>query len=122
MGRFEKYAHQGTCDVCGKKTDVIVCASAFGAISFAYCRDCFDNYLEPYNAMVAYISCAGRFPDEINEQYQKLCRHILNGLGISEEKFIEDVNKAIADYEDYYKSLGGGFYDEKDDFCEQGVK
>lgn len=108
MSRFEKYAHAGTCDVCGKKTDVIVCASVFGPISYAYCRDCFDNYLEPYHAMVAYISCAGYFPDEINEEYQKLCRHILNGLGILEEKFIEDVKKAVEDEIAYYESLVEG--------------
>lgn len=94
MNRFEKYARPGTCDVCGKKTDVVVCCSAFGAISYTYCKDCFDNGLEPYDAMVSYIGCAGFFPDDINMTYQKLCRDILKGLNISEEKFIEDVKKA----------------------------
>lgn len=98
MGKFEKYAFPGTCSVCGKNTDVVVCASAFGATSYAYCERCLSNDFEPYDAMVDYISCAGLFPDDINPQYQKLCRHILNGLGISEEKFIEDVKRANRDY------------------------
>lgn len=111
MGRFEKYASPGTCAVCGKKTDVIVCCSAFGAMSFAYCKDCWDNQLEPYSAMVSYISCAGYFPDDINEEYQALCRHILNGLGVSEEKFIEDVKKENEEidtmYAEYEKMMHG---------------
>jgi hypothetical protein len=115
--RFEEYARPGVCAVCGKEADVIVCTSPFGATSYAYCKNCFDNYLEPYYAMVDYISCAGVFPDDINEEYRQLCRHNLKGLGISEEKFIEDVKKAINDYSEYYASLDGDFYDEKDDFC-----
>ena len=97
MGKFEKYSFQGTCSVCGKQTDVVVCASAFGATTYAYCEHCLSNDLEPYDAMVTYISCAGIFPDDINEPYQNLCRHILEGLGISEEKFIEDVKRASDD-------------------------
>ena len=98
MEKFEEYSHPGTCSVCGKSTDVVVCASAFGATTYAYCEECLSNDLEPYSAMVDYISCAGLFPDDINEQYQNLCRHILNCLGISEEKFIEDVKRASDDF------------------------
>lgn len=116
MGRFEKYAHPGTCAVCGRESDVVVCCSIFGATSYAYCKDCFDNYLEPYNAMVAYISCAGVFPDDINEEYQRMCRHILNGLGISEEKFIEDVKKMHDDIAELDRELEEFYYDGKDDF------
>lgn len=102
---FKDYKLPGTCDVCGKETDVVVCASTMGAISFAYCEDCFNKQLEPYWAMVSYISCAGKFPDDINEGYQKHCRNILKELNISEQQFINDVNKSInelkmyADYE-----------------------
>lgn len=102
MGKFEKYSFPGTCSVCGKSTDVVVCASAFGATSYAYCKDCLSKGLEPYYAMVDYISCAGSFPDDINEAYQRLCRHILKGLGISEEKFIEDVKKANEEMDALY--------------------
>ena len=106
MSDFKKVSHKGVCAVCGKETDVVVCASAFGATSYAYCEHCCSNYLEPYDAMVAYIGCAGYFPDDINEQYQKLCRHILNGLGISEEKFIEDVKKENDDFYEFAKEQG----------------
>lgn len=106
MGEFKKYAFPGTCNVCGKNTDVVVCASAFGATSYAYCEHCLSNDLEPYDAMVDYIGCAGLFPDDINEPYQKLCRHILKGLGISEEKFIEDVKKASDDFYEFAQEQG----------------
>ena len=92
----------GKCAVCGKESEVEVCCSAFGAVSYAYCNYCLVNHLEPYGAMVADISCAGRFPDDINQQYQDLCRHILKELGISEEKFIADVEKSIKDMDDYF--------------------
>lgn len=108
MGNFANMSHPGICAVCGKKTDVVVAASAFGATSYAYCKDCFGNYLEPYHAMVDYISCAGLFPDDINETYQVMCREILKGLGISEEKFIEDVKKAVEDEVAYYESFDEG--------------
>ena len=67
--------------------------------------------------MVNYISCAGLFPEDINEEYQALCRHILKGLGISEEKFIEDVDVARSDYMDFCDMIEETYYDEKDDFC-----
>ena len=106
MSDFKSMSHKGVCNVCGKETDVVVCASAFGATSYAYCEHCCSNYLEPYDAMVSYIGCAGYFPDDINEQYQKLCRHILQGLGISEEKFIEDVKKENDDFYEFAKEQG----------------
>lgn len=90
------------CSVCGKDvTDKssIVCCGQFGAVTNRYCVDCANNWLEPYGQMVSYIACAGHFPDEINETYQKIVRHNLDGLHISEEQFIEDVNRAIVDME-----------------------
>lgn len=89
----------GKCDVCGKKGRISVCASRMGAISFGYCDTCLEDDLEPYWAMVAYISCAGRFPEDINDRYQGLVRRILKGLSISEEQFIKDVSKSIQDLE-----------------------
>ena len=117
MNDFKSYFRPGTCDVCGKQTDVIVCCSAFGAISYAYCEHCFNNRLEPYYAMVDYISCAGLFPEDINEEYQALCRHIIKELGISEEKFIADVDAARSDYMDFCDMREETYYDEENDFC-----
>jgi hypothetical protein len=96
----------GKCDVCGKDDIIYVCASSMGAVSFGYCKECLQKGLEPYGAMVAYISCAGRFPEDINEEYQKHVRHILKELGISEEKFINDVNKSIKEMDEYYRNNG----------------
>ena len=90
------------CDVCQKDVtgeDSNVHCSVFGAISFRYCKDCDSKMLEPYWAMVSYIANAGRFPDDINNSYQKIVRNILKGLGKSEEEFISDVNKEIDFYE-----------------------
>ena len=96
------------CDVCNKEVEKIyVRASAFGAISYAYCDECFEKGLEPYDGMVDYIACAGRFPEDINKEYQTHIRQILAGLGFTEAKFIEDVNTAIKEFEEYPK-LGLG--------------
>lgn len=83
------------CDVCGKESEVFVASSAYGAISFAYCEDCLQSGREPYWAVVSYISCAGHFPDDINEEYQKDVRRQLMLHGISEEQFIQDVEEEI---------------------------
>ena len=85
------------CDVCGRETKTYVAASAFGAMSFAYCKECLEKGAEPYSAMVSYIACAGHFPEDINPQYQAYCRHVLAALDISEEQFIKDVKQAIQD-------------------------
>ena len=99
---FEDYKLPGKCDVCGKETDIVVCASSMGPISYGYCKECLNKSLEPYSAMVAYISCAGRFPDDINEYYQRHCRNILKGLNVSEEQFIKDVDEAIKEMHEYF--------------------
>lgn len=83
------------CDVCGALGEMHVCASSMGPITLGYCDTCFKRGLEPYNIMVAYISCAGRFPEDINDQYAKHVRRILGELNISEDQFIADVNKSI---------------------------
>jgi hypothetical protein len=95
----------GKCDVCGKETEINVCASTMGPISLGYCKDCLVAGLEPYDIMVAYISCAGKFPEDINEQYQKHVRNILKGLNVSEEQFIEDVNKSIEEFDKMYDEM-----------------
>lgn len=52
MPTFEDIARPGECDVCGKKTDVVVVCSAMGPVSLAYCNDCYNRNLEPYSLMV----------------------------------------------------------------------
>ena len=99
---FRDFCNQGKCDVCGTLGEVIVCGSSMGAVSFAYCERCFDYNAEPYLAMVAYISCAGHFPEDINEDYQKIVRNSLVCLGKTEEQFIEDVEECILDIEKHF--------------------
>jgi hypothetical protein len=82
------------CDVCGKPAQVVA-ASAYGAISYAFCKECLTNGLEPYGGVVTYIACAGRFPEEINETYRADVRRMLPLWGKSEEEFIHDVDEMI---------------------------
>ena len=86
------------CDACGKDGEVFVAGSAYGPISFAYCDKCLLNGREPYDAVVAYIACAGHFPEDINELYQDSVRRQLKLHGVSEEQFIKDVEECIEDY------------------------
>ena len=98
MIALQKMFHS-SCDVCGKVTeDVVVCSSSFGPFSMALCKDCLAQGKEPYSVIVGYIAMAGRFPEAINEEYQKEVRRQLTLHGISEEQFIADVNKAIEDF------------------------
>lgn len=65
--KFAKYARKGTCEVCGKETDVVVVASSLGPVSNAICRDCFDKELEPVGNIAGYLTSCG-----INS-YERLC-------------------------------------------------
>lgn len=96
--------HKNTCDICGKKdVQCVVCASSFvGPFSFAYCVECFNDRKEPYGAMVNYIACAGRFPDDINETYRAEVKRQLLLHNVSEEKFIKDVDEAIKEMNEIY--------------------
>ena len=91
---------QGKCDVCGIETDIYVCASSMGALSLGYCKDCLREGLEPYEIMVSYIACAGHYPKDINEDYQRYVRHILVGLNKTEDQFIKDVEKCIGEMQE----------------------
>lgn len=97
---FEEHCSIGNCDVCGKSGQVVVCCSTMGAISLAYCKDCFENGIEPYSMMVSYISGSGHFPEDINEKYRKIVRNSLIRLSKTEEEFIKDV-----DYEQLMEEL-----------------
>lgn len=92
---FDRICFKGVCDVCGKETQVVTCASNYGPVSFAYCKNCLSERLEPYSALVAYISCAGHFPNEISQPFVLDVKRILGKLKISESTFIHDVDKAI---------------------------
>lgn len=92
MSLFKDISIRGRCHVCGKETDVAVFASTISACSFAYCEDCAAHGYEPYGEMVAYISCVGRWPDDVNEMYQGLIRRNLKFHNKTEEEFAHDVD------------------------------
>lgn len=94
------------CDVCGSTDGVEVFASTMGPVSLAYCAECQKKRLEPYEYMVAYISCAGNFPEDINEAYVDHVRRILKELDISEEKFIADCKKSEEEFNSLMDSMG----------------
>ena len=89
--------HSGQCDVCNSEAIVTVCSSLFGATSYAYCQDCFDMSKEPYQAIVDYIASAGRWPEDINETYQREVRRQLRLHSKQEEIFKFAVDSAIAE-------------------------
>ena len=105
MSKFEEMSYKGKCDVCGKETYVVVCASSMGAISYSYCNDCLTKGLEPYGGMVAYISCAGSYPEDINRKYVEYIRRVLKELGRSEEEFIIDINKANEEFNQWCRDM-----------------
>lgn len=98
MSKFDEMSFDGKCDVCGKETRVVVCASSMGSISYTYCEDCLRKGLEPYSSMVAYISIAGKFPEDINSTYVEMVRMILKELGKTEEEFIVDMNEYTEEF------------------------
>lgn len=104
MPKFDEICFEGTCDVCGRKTDVVSCSSTMGACSFSYCSKCLSAGAEPYHAMVSGIASAGKWPDEIGEAYQEIVRNSLKYLGRSEEQFQKDVDTAIKDMDEFFSS------------------
>ena len=98
------------CRVCGRPEnrpaeEHIVVGSVFGATSYALCKECLKQGKEDYHNMVDYISCAGRWPDDINEAYQQEVRRQLKLHGKTEEEFAKDVDRAIFDLEDTFINL-----------------
>jgi late competence protein required for DNA uptake (superfamily II DNA/RNA helicase) len=92
------------CDVCGKDGETFVAASTYGPISFAYCKECLLSGRESYNAVVMYIAGAGRFPDNLSEEYRDDVYKQLKLHCVIEEQFIKDVDECIEKYwKDYYE-------------------
>ena len=101
MGKrtFDELARPGVCEVCGKNAPVVVCASAFGPVSFAYCKECLTANLEPYQHMVDYVSMAGEWPHGIAKRYQGEIIRMLEWHGKTEAEFAADVKAAQADFD-----------------------
>lgn len=95
------------CAGCKKAEGITVVCSMFGATSFALCDKCLKEGREDYRNMVNYISCAGHWPQDINDIYQEEVRRQLKLHNKTEEEFRNDVEEAIAEEQaamiEYYK-------------------
>lgn len=94
MEDFDKMAIKGKCNVCGKKGKVVVCNSALGAFSLAYCENCYDENREPYGSLVVTMA---QFPiDYIKNAEGSTKVMIDNTLKFNKktmQEFINDINK-----------------------------
>lgn len=103
------------CDCCKKwVTNTHAVASAFGAFTIGICDECALSGRDSYGLMVSYISCAGRFPDDINEAYREEVRYQLNLHGKTEEQFIKDVDDMNKDLMEAMKDYAEGSSDKSE--------
>ena len=87
----------GKCDVCGKEAETFVACSACGAISFAYCRECLNEGLEPYGALVG----MDLYFDEISEDFKQ--EILLPSLKLH--------GKTLTEFDADVKQFDDGYYD-----------
>lgn len=107
-----EHTSERKCDVCHQVKEVHVRSSSCGPISFAYCIECLQKGLEPYWAVVAYLSSAvsqgsDLEPDKdmIHPGYQRLIDDTLEVVGKTREEFYADVDKDIQKLNDYFDNL-----------------
>lgn len=80
----------GKCDVCGKESKTVVCASACGAICFAYCEECLKAGREPYDALVG----MGIPYEDLSVAFRnKILLPSLKFFGKTVEQFNTDIKK-----------------------------
>lgn len=95
------------CEVCGEIKPVQVCSSMLGAVSFAYCKDCLEAGLEPYGALIGFMSACGLTYDNVNESYVEL----IDRCVVANHKTLDQFNQEVKDesikfdleMEEYYK-------------------
>ena len=97
------------CDCCKKRvSNIHAVSSIFGAFTIGMCDECILSGRDSYELMVSYISCAGRFPDDINEAYREEVRCQLKLHGKTEEQFIKDVDAYDKDLMEAMKDYAEG--------------
>jgi hypothetical protein len=99
------------CAGCKKAEGITVVCSMFGATSFALCDKCLREGREDYRNMVNYISCAGHWPQDINDIYQAEVRRQLKLHNVPEEVFKFEVERAIAEEQAFISELCAGKVD-----------
>ena len=111
------------CDVCGAENTIgLVASTVFGATSYAYCACCLAEDKEPYRAIVDYISAAGRWPDDINQMYQREVRRQLKLHDIPEVVFKFDVERAIVEEQAFINEYCNKKVDLKEIMSEEAIK
>lgn len=94
------------CQVCNKNDSIGVAAMPGVPISHAYCRECLEAGAHPYSTVVANTSCIGSL-DESTEWWRQLVADTLKHLGISEEKFRQDVQADLDAMDEYFEKEKG---------------
>lgn len=103
---FNQIAKPGKCEVCGAEEPVVVLSSSLGACSCAYCKECYNFGLEPYNLCVSTVWSCGW--ENMADLAKARIRKILTKLGKTEEEMLADVKvmddsfiAAMQNYEEY---------------------
>ena len=86
------------CCICGKDT-TIVCSSAFGPISSAYCEECLSKGIEQWDILIGglYGCRPGKLNDHAQETLERTCKY----YNKTEKEFWDAVQKLENDYEEY---------------------
>ena len=89
------------CDVCGKEAVTYTVCSTCGAISFAYCQECLNNGIEPYDALVG----MGIYSNDMSKRYKnEILFPSLKFHCKTIEEFDADVKKLDDDYNEWAKN------------------
>lgn len=90
----------GKCEVCGKEAETFVASSSCGAISFAYCRECLSQGIEPYDALLG----MGLYYADIGKSFkEQILLPSLKFHGKTPEEFDVDVKKSNDEYLEWAK-------------------
>jgi hypothetical protein len=93
----------GLCDCCGKNEPVGVASSAIVAMSFAFCKQCLEDGIEPYAALVG--ACLG--PGPYVDALEDLLTRSLAVHGKTREQLIFDSEKLMVAYDEEMRKQYG---------------
>lgn len=96
---FNQIAKPGKCEVCGAEKPIVVLSSSFGACSCAYCKECYNFNLEPYDLCVSTVwSCGWQ---NMSERAKNTVEKSLIKIGKTFDEMMKDVKKIDQDYLDW---------------------
>ena len=100
---FNQIAKPGKCEVCGAEKLVVVLSSSFGACSCAYCKECYNSNLEPYDLCVSTVWSCGW--ENMSERAKNIVDKSLIKIGKTFDEMMEDVKKIDQDYLDWCNKI-----------------